>query len=58
MDSQSKKEIERCQQFLSRSDISESDRKAAERGLNDWFCEQVFEEFSHFLETCPVKKTT
>jgi hypothetical protein len=45
MESKTEAEIERCQKFLQRSDISEHDREAAERGLNDWFLQSVMEEF-------------
>lgn len=48
MESQSKQEIERCRQFLDRTDISEHDREMAERGLNDWFWESVFDEIDAF----------
>lgn len=44
MDNQSKKEIQRCLLFLERSDISSREREDAERGLNDWFCESIWEE--------------
>lgn len=44
MTRQTRLEILRCQKFLQRSDISESDRIAAERGLNDWFCQSLFDE--------------
>jgi hypothetical protein len=45
MTTQTQQEIERCQKFLQRNDISERDREAAERGLNDWFLQSVMEEF-------------
>lgn len=38
-------EINQILRYLDRTDISESDRDAAERGLNDWFCEMVLQEF-------------
>lgn len=57
MDSQSKMEIQRCLRFLERSDISESERESAERGLNDWFCESVWDEICHFNVTCQAKET-
>lgn len=44
MTSQTKAEIQRCQEFLNRADISEADREAAHRGLNDWFCQALFDE--------------
>ena len=45
MTDQTRQEILRCQKFLQRNDISERDREAAERGLNDWFLQSVMEEF-------------
>ncbi len=38
-------EIKRCQNLLDRADISDRDREDSERGLNDWFCESLMEEF-------------
>lgn len=44
MKEQTKKEIQRCQEFLQRTDISEHDREMATRGLNDWFCQSLFDD--------------
>lgn len=40
-----RKEIREVLRYLDNPDISPADREAAERGLNDWFCENLMEEF-------------
>lgn len=44
MNLKTQQEIQRCQKFLQRTDISEHDRDMAERGLNDWFLQSVMED--------------
>lgn len=44
MKEQTKKEIQRCQEYLQRTDISEHDRQMAERGAADWFTASLFED--------------
>ena len=48
MDNQTQAEIERCQQFLERTDLSARDRDMAERGLDDWFWESIWDEMEAF----------
>lgn len=50
-------EISRCLKFLSQPDISPHDREQAERGLNDWFCQSIFDEFGDLLATRQPKKS-
>lgn len=57
MESRTKLEIQRCQEFLNRPDISLHDREQAERGLNDWFCQSIFDEFGDLHATRQVKVT-
>jgi recombination endonuclease VII len=61
MKAQTKQEISRCQKFLERSDISDRDREMAERGLNDWFLESIWEEIKlpvTFCQTCAARFET
>lgn len=47
-DEKTNKEINEVLRFLDRTDISDRDREAAERGLNDWFFELIFDEVAKY----------
>ena len=44
MKTQTRQEIQRCQEFLDQPDISDHERAMAQRGLEDWFCQSIFED--------------
>ena len=50
MKPQTQAEIQNCQEYFQRNDISDHDREMAERGLNDWFWQSLIDE-GYFNET-------